>query len=182
GPGPEDLAGVYQQVRRAFEEAGNEPDAADFYYGEMEMRRLDRRRPRAERRLLGAYWLVSGYGLRASRALAWLLAAMAASLLLLVLFGLPDDTPDPRSTGTYAAGSVRLTTRTPEPVLTLPWERRVTGARVGRAALVVVNSVVFRSGGQNLTLPGAVVEMASRIGEPVLLGLAALAVRSRVKR
>jgi hypothetical protein len=67
-------------------------------------------------------------------------------------------------------------------VLTLPWERRVTGARVGRAALVVVNSVVFRSGGQNLTLPGAVVEMASRIGEPVLLGLAALAVRSRVKR
>ncbi|WP_329492731.1 pentapeptide repeat-containing protein [Kitasatospora herbaricolor] len=182
GPGPADLAGVYQQLRRAFEEAGNEPDAADFYYGEMEMRRHDRRRPRAERRLLGAYWLASGYGLRASRALAWLLVAMAATLLLLVLFGLPDESPDPRSTGSYADGAVRLTTRTPDPVLTLPWEERITGARAGKAALVVVNSVVFRSSGQNLTLAGTAVEMASRIGEPVLLGLAALAVRGRVKR
>ncbi|GGV43211.1 hypothetical protein GCM10010495_71050 [Kitasatospora herbaricolor] len=47
---------------------------------------------------------------------------------------------------------------------------------------MVVNSVVFRSSGQNLTLAGTAVEMASRIGEPVLLGLAALAVRGRVKR
>ncbi|SDM66339.1 hypothetical protein SAMN05216259_101101 [Actinacidiphila guanduensis] len=52
----------------------------------------------------------------------------------------------------------------------------------GKAALVVVNSVVFRSSGQNLTTPGTVIEMLSRIGEPVLLGLAALAVRGRVKR
>ncbi|MEV6205557.1 hypothetical protein [Kitasatospora sp. NPDC051914] len=33
-PGPDDLAGVYQQLRKAFEEAGNEPDAAEFSYGE----------------------------------------------------------------------------------------------------------------------------------------------------
>ncbi|MFC8448717.1 pentapeptide repeat-containing protein [Kitasatospora sp. NPDC057223] len=182
GAGPGELVGVYQQLRKAFEEAGNEPDAADFYYGEMEMRRNDGRRPRAERRLLGAYWLASGYGLRASRALSWLLAAMGASLLLLVLFGLPDDAPDPETTGTYDSGTVRTTTRTPDPVLTLPWGDRVTGARAEKAALVVVNSVVFRSSGQNLTLPGTAVEMASRIGEPVLLGLAALAVRGRVKR
>ncbi|MFD9128616.1 hypothetical protein [Kitasatospora sp. NPDC059571] len=53
--------------------------------------------------------------------------------------------------------------------------------RAEKAGLVVVNWVVFRSSDQNLTLPGTVIEMASRIGEPVLLGLAALAVRSRVK-
>ncbi|MFC9329596.1 pentapeptide repeat-containing protein [Kitasatospora sp. NPDC057015] len=182
GAGPEDLVGVYQQLRKAFEEAGNEPDAADFYYGEMEMRRRDQQRPRAERRLLWAYWLASGYGLRASRALSWLVAAMGVTLLLMTLFGLPDDTPDPQTTGTYDAGTVTVTTRTPGPALTLPWGKRVTTGRAERAGLVVVNSVVFRSSGQNLTPPGTVIEMASRIGEPVLLGLAALAVRSRVKR
>ncbi|MFD5917930.1 pentapeptide repeat-containing protein [Kitasatospora sp. NPDC058201] len=181
-PGPDDLAGVYQQLRKAFEEAGNEPDAADFYYGEMEMRRHDRRRPRAERQLLGAYWLASGYGLRASRALAWLLTAMVATLLLLMAFGLPNNTPDPQTTGSYGGGSLQTTTKTPDPTLTLPWNQRLAGARAEKAALVVVNSVVFRSSGQNLTLPGTITEMASRIGEPVLLGLAALAIRSRVKR
>ncbi len=180
--GPDDLTGVYQQLRKAFEEAGNEPDAADFYYGEMEMRRRDSQRPRAERRLLWAYWLASGYGLRASRALSWLLAAMGITLLALMLLGLPNDTPNPQTTGSYAGGTVKVTTQTPDPALTLPWHQRVTRERAEKAALVVVNSVVFRSSGQNLTLPGTVVEMASRIGEPVLLGLAALAVRSRVKR
>ncbi|MFJ8444460.1 pentapeptide repeat-containing protein [Kitasatospora griseola] len=182
GAGPEDLAGAYQQLRKAFEEAGNEPDAADFYYGEMEMRRHDRSRPRAERRLLWLYWLASGYGLRASRALSWLVAAMGVTLLAMMLLGLPNDSPDPQTTGTYSAGTVKTVTKTPDPSLTLPWRKRVTVDRAEKGALVVVNSVVFRSSGQNLTLPGTVIEMASRIGEPVLLGLAALAVRSRVKR
>ncbi|MFB7476838.1 pentapeptide repeat-containing protein [Kitasatospora sp. NPDC056184] len=181
GAGPDDLVGVYQQLRKAFEEAGNEPGAADFYYGEMEMRRRDVLRPRAERRLLGVYWLASGYGLRASRALSWLLAAMGAALLLLVLFGLPDDTPNPRTEGAYGAGVV-ATTKAPDPVLSLPWSKRVTAKRAEKAALVVVDSMVFRSSGQHLTLAGTVIETASRIGEPVLLGLAALAVRGRVKR
>ncbi|WP_459651439.1 pentapeptide repeat-containing protein [Kitasatospora sp. Ki12] len=182
GAGPDDLVGVYQQLRKAFEEAGNEPDAADFYYGEMEMRRHDAQRPRAERRLLGVYWLTSGYGLRASRALSWLLVAMGATLALMVLFGLPNDTPEPQTTGTYNGGTVQVTTKTPDPVLSLPWNKRITASRAEKAALVVVNSVVFRSSGQNLTLLGTAIEMASRISEPVLLGLAALAVRSRVKR
>ncbi|WP_234337537.1 pentapeptide repeat-containing protein [Kitasatospora phosalacinea] len=182
GAGPEDLVGAYQQLRKAFEEAGNEPDAADFYYGEMEMRRHDRSRPRAERRLLWLYWLVSGYGLRASRALSWLVAAMGVTLLAMMLLGLPNDSPDPQTTGTYSAGTVKAVTKTPDPSLTLPWRKRLTVDRAEKGALVVVNSVVFRSSGQNLTLPGTVIEMASRIGEPVLLGLAALAVRSRVKR
>ncbi|MET9403134.1 pentapeptide repeat-containing protein [Kitasatospora sp. NPDC002965] len=182
GAGPDDLVGVYQQLRKAFEEARNEPDAADFYYGEMEARRHDPQRPWGERRLLWVYWLASGYGLRASRALGWLLAAMGVTLLLMVLFGLPNETPDPRTTGTWTAGTVNVTTRAPDPVLTLSWRKRLTAARTEKATVVVVNSVVFRSSGQNLTLPGTAIEMASRIGEPMLLGLAALAVRSRVKR
>lgn len=43
--GPERLASVYRSLRRAQEDRRNEPGAADFYYGEMEMRRLSRKTP-----------------------------------------------------------------------------------------------------------------------------------------
>jgi hypothetical protein len=42
--------------------------------------------------------------------------------------------------------------------------------------------VIFRSSGQDLTTAGTYTEMASHIAEPVLLGLAVPAVRSRIKR
>jgi hypothetical protein len=69
------IAGLYRALRKGREDTKDEPGAADFYYGEMEMRRRARRRPsgsptdgrasgfprgRAERGLLTAYWLVSG--------------------------------------------------------------------------------------------------------------------------
>jgi hypothetical protein len=47
---------------------------------------------------------------------------------------------------------------------------------------VTLNSVVFRSSGQNLTTTGNHIEIASRVSEPVFLGLAVLAIRNRVKR
>ncbi len=79
--------GIYRALRKGLEDSGNEPGAADFYYGEMEMRRLARRgtktgnraQPRAESALLAAYWAVSGYGLRASRAIA--------AIVVLILVG-----------------------------------------------------------------------------------------------
>ncbi|MFE7400299.1 hypothetical protein [Streptomyces sp. NPDC057557] len=42
--------------------------------------------------------------------------------------------------------------------------------------------MIFRSSGQNLTTVGTYTEMGSRPTEPVLLGLAALAIRGRIKR
>lgn len=75
---PEDVAALYRQMRKAFEDGKNEPGAADFYYGECEMRRHDTTgTSKGERRLLWAYWLLTGYGLRAARAFAWLLATMS---------------------------------------------------------------------------------------------------------
>lgn len=38
---PAALASSYRQLRKGFEDGKNEPGAADFYYGEMEMRRHD---------------------------------------------------------------------------------------------------------------------------------------------
>jgi hypothetical protein len=69
---------LYRALRKGREDSKDEPGAADFYYGEMEMRRLAKREEStAERRLrhfghwaaatsehavLWLYWLVAGYG------------------------------------------------------------------------------------------------------------------------
>ncbi|WP_332888260.1 pentapeptide repeat-containing protein [Streptomyces carminius] len=182
---PAAVAALYRQLRKSLEDGKNEPDAADFYYGECEMRRHDTGRPWGERALLTAYWALSGYGLRAARALAWLGAAMAVTVAVMVLWGLPADDPKPTTTGRQVAAGqqVTLTTDTPDPANPAgPWSERVTAERSEKALRVVINSVVFRSSGQDLTTTGTYTEMASRLAEPVLLGLAVLAVRSRVKR
>ncbi|MFF1420021.1 pentapeptide repeat-containing protein [Streptomyces sp. NPDC058280] len=185
-PGPPALASLYRQLRKAFEDGKDEPGAADFYYGEMEMRRLDRRRRRnrAERGLLTGYWALSGYGLRASRALSWLALAMTATVVALMMWGLPTNEPKPRTTGTLPATGQKLdlTTDTADPAVTGPVGSRFTAKRAAKATRIAINSVVFRSSGQNLTTTGESIEMASRFFEPVLLGFAALAIRNRVKR
>lgn len=185
-PGPRALAALYRQLRKAFEDGKDEPGAADFYYAEMEMRRLDRRRPRnrAERALLTGYWALSGYGLRALPALCWLGLAMTATVLALVMWGLPTNDLHPRTTGTLPAAGHTLTlaTDTPHPAVTGSADSRFTRHRVSKATRVAVNSVVFRSSGQDLTATGEDIEMASRFFEPLLLAFAALAIRNRVKR
>ncbi|KOX27013.1 metal transporter [Streptomyces sp. NRRL F-4707] len=180
---PAALAPVYRQLRKAFEDGKNEPGAADFYYGEMEMRRHTDDIPWAERRLLDLYWAVSGYGLRALRALGWLLAAMTATVVAMMLWGLPKDDPKAESTGTVDGLHIVMTTDTPDPVNPDGrYSERLSTERFEKSLRVVINSVVFRSSGQELTTAGTYIEMLSRIGEPVLLGLAVLAVRGRVKR
>ncbi|MFI8192001.1 pentapeptide repeat-containing protein [Streptomyces sp. NPDC085946] len=182
---PAAVAALYRQLRKSLEDGKNEPDAADFYYGECEMRRHDTARPRGERALLTVYWALSGYGLRATRALAWLGAAMAVTVAVMMLWGLPVDDPEPTLTGRQVSvgQQVVLTTDTPDPVNpTGPLTRRVTTERFEKSLRVVINSVAFRSSGQDLTTAGTYTEMTSRLAEPVLLGLAVLAVRGRVKR
>lgn len=182
---PAQLAVLYRQLRKALEDRKDAPGAADFYYGEMEARRHDKEgTPRGERGLLWAYWLLSGYALRASRALAFLAVTAGVTFLLMMTLGLPDNQPNPRITGAIPApgGRIALAESTPDPTLTLPFEKRFTAARADQAALVVVDSVIFRSTGAALTGPGTWIEIISRIGEPVLLGFAAVAARGRVQR
>lgn len=64
---PDRLASIYRALRKAQEDNKNEPGAADFYYGEMEMRRHpaaetpEAAKSRgAERFILYLYWLISG--------------------------------------------------------------------------------------------------------------------------
>ncbi|WP_432092022.1 pentapeptide repeat-containing protein [Streptomyces sp. NRRL F-5630] len=180
--GPLQLAPVYRALRKAFEDQKHEPGAADFYYGEMEMRRNADDIPRSERALLTAYWALSGYGLRASRALAWLGAGMLLTIILLMAFGLAHDSPKQTATGTVPADGGRVTFEIDKDDPKNPTGDRLTSKRFEKALNVTLNSVVFRSSGQDLTTAGTYIEMTSRLTEPVLLGLAVLAVRNRVKR
>ena len=61
-PSWESLAQLYRALRKGLEDQKNAPGAADFYYGEMEMRK---RSPSsfADGVVLWIYWLLSGYGL-----------------------------------------------------------------------------------------------------------------------
>lgn len=180
---PSALAPLYRHLRKSFEDSKNEPDAADFYYGEMEMRRHDLNRPRAERALITLYWAVSGYGLRASRALAWLLGAMAATVLVMMLWGLPKEDAKSYPANSAAGQGTSRAGSTTDPINPDgPLAQRVTSERFEKSARVVINSVVFRSSTQSLTTSGTYTEMLSRLVEPALLGLGALAVRGRIKR
>lgn len=82
-----EVAGVYRALRKALESEADEPGASDFYYGEMEMRRLDTDISWAERLVIFIYWLVAGYGLRATRALGWLVLAILGGAIALASIG-----------------------------------------------------------------------------------------------
>jgi len=101
-PSATEIAGIYRGLRKGLEDSSNGPGAADFYYGEMEMRRLSGREKgpkssaaaRSERCLLTAYWAVSGYGLR-----AWRAFTAFASLILIHVLGFSTASADKRESG-----------------------------------------------------------------------------------
>jgi hypothetical protein len=86
---PDRLAVLYRSLRKAFEDDKNEAGAGDFYYGEMEARRHSAATPRAERWILAVYWLLSGHGQRAGRAIAAVFGLVAVVSVLLFTVGLP---------------------------------------------------------------------------------------------
>jgi uncharacterized protein YjbI with pentapeptide repeats len=154
---PGAVAVLYRALRKSREDAKDEPGAADFYYGEMEMRRHDRRgkghatggwsRGLVSRGVLTAYWLVSGYGLRAWRSLAALAVVMAVSAGVFRLWGFTHSI-------SY-------------------WKSLLFAFR---STLSLTDAQV------NLTAWGGLFQAILRLTGPVLLALTLLALRGRVKR
>jgi Pentapeptide repeats (9 copies) len=154
---PPVLATMYRSLRKGFEDRKDAPGAGDFYYGEMEMRRLTPRgtvepeglrHPRGEQSLLNLYWLVSGYGLRGSRALCCLAITVLAGAGLLAWFGFHPD------------------------------------RNLGRSLLFSLESTVslLRAPTAHLSAGGELVQITLRLLGPLFFGLALLALRGRVKR
>ena len=151
--GPDRLAVLYRALRKAQEDGKNELGAADFYYGEMEMRRRDRHTPWAERVVVWLYWLVAGYGLRGLRALAWLVAVVVGIAALLQAIGFNGGDPSFRDAAIYAAQSTLSMTSS-------------------NTALT-----------EHVSPAGEVLRIVLRLVGPLLLGLAGVvAVRNRAKR
>lgn len=170
------VSATYRSLRKALEDNKDEPGAADFYYGEMEMRRHAAAQNFWERTMLILYRVVSGYGLRAWRAIATL-------AVVVVLAGLCF---------TNGAWAAHKTTTTPTSVnletgdilSTAPTPDRLS---LGDALLFAVQEavVLFRPAGQSsvaLTGVGHVVDLAIRVLGPTIIALAVLAIRNRVKR
>jgi hypothetical protein len=149
---PDRLASLYRALRKSQEDNRNEPGAADFYYGEMEMRRKASSTPVAEKLILAVYWAISGYGLRALRVVACLMGVVLAVATLLQGAGFNGGDPVFRDALIYAALS------------TLSLESR-------NRALT-----------EHISWFGEVLRIVVRLTGPVLVGLALLAVRNRVKR
>jgi len=165
---PERIAAIYRALRKGREDNKDEPGAADFYYGEMEMRRQkpqevaagsgdEREEPFSrsagwgERLILRLYWLVSGYGLRASRALIALALTVVAFAFLFDWWGFSPD------------------------------------RHLGRALIFSIESTssLFRlpeTEGSALTPAGEVLQVVLRLLGPLFFALALLSVRGRVKR
>jgi hypothetical protein len=156
-----EIASIYRALRKGREDKKDEPGAGDFYYGELEMRRLSGQQsdshdkenvPRsafgAERLVLWLYWAVSGYGLRAARAIIALALTILVGALALSLWGYPH------------------------------------GQGYGRAVLFSVESSVslLRAPNQHLTATGETIQILLRLAGPLFFGLALLSLRGRVKR
>mgnify|MGYP005989499629 FL=1 len=157
-------AGAYRAMRKGLEDNKDEPGAADFYYGEMEMRRRSPDRWwSAERVLLTLYWLISGYGLRAWRAIAWLAVVIGIAGWCFTNSDWVRPSLPASATPLVDPDSIAW-----------PW------IFAGSEAISLFRPA--GTAGVTLVGVGAGVDLAVRILGPVLLALTLLAIRNRTKR
>ncbi len=159
GPVPDsELATIYRQLRSNLERRNDRPSAGRFYVGETNARRRDAKtnHRRIEWFVLSAYWALSGYGLKASRALGWFAVVAAVG-----------------SAG-FLAGGLDLD----------PASARVELASVLQGVIFTVKSMVsfFSPPTADLTEGEELIQLGLRFAGPILLAQAILAIRERVAR
>jgi uncharacterized protein YjbI with pentapeptide repeats len=173
---PDHLAVIYRSLRKAEEDTKNEPGAADFYYGEMEMRRNAEGISWAERLILRLYWLISGYALRAWRSIAALAVTVLLAAVVFAFWGFPASETTFHPIGINANGSL-IYQREPAD-LASGLERLPDAIRFSAQSA----TALLRGPDRPLTPLGEWTEILLRFLGPVLFGLAVLSVRGRVKR
>lgn len=185
---PVSVARVYRTLRKAIESSKDDPGAADFYYGEMLMRRRQRWRDIAvgnlgsrvaalvDYLLLSVYWAVSGFGLRIGRSLGVFAALVGSAAVLIAAVGYPPAKLTYVPVGTTKYGMLRYGSE-----LT---HSDGFGDNLGRAFRLAAQSSVslLQSPSQTLTPVGEWVVLILRFAGPIVLGLAILAVRNKLRR
>jgi hypothetical protein len=194
---PRDIAQLYRALRKGREDSKDEPGAADFYYGEMEMRRHDKTAPWAERLVLRLYWLFSGYALRATRAFVALALIVAVFAVLFYINGFQDpEQPFPQRLQTTTTSTQPPTTATaqpPTPAKAGPSPPRADASMIRkvRDGLLRLDNWTFSAGTATaiiggpealLTSKGQAYRVVLRVLGPLLLGLGILSLRGRIKR
>jgi hypothetical protein len=173
-PQPAELAALYRQLRKGREDAKDEPGAADFYYGECEMHRLDATAPAAERAVLWMYWLLAGYALRAWRTVATLAALIVVAGVVFAFWGFPGPAPGAHAAVDPGAATVRDQMVGPPPGV----RRLPAGLRFSARSA----TSLLRGRDQALTPVGEWLEIGLRCAGPVLVGLAVVSARGHVRR
>ncbi|WP_245650648.1 pentapeptide repeat-containing protein [Nocardia harenae] len=185
---PASVARVYRLLRKAFESSKDEPGAADFYYGEMLMRRRQRWRDIrtagsggrlssfVEYSLLLGYGVISGFGLRAGRALTAFLSLVMVAAALLAARGFPAGKTAYAPIGTDARGYLIYAPVPPAP--------DGFWSNAGRAIRLAAQSSVslLQTPAQPLTPVGEWVVLVCRFAGPIIAGLAILAVHNKLRR
>jgi hypothetical protein len=173
GPPPIKIAGTYRSLRKGREDEKDAAGAADFYYGEMEMRRKAAGLRTVEGWLITAYWLFSGYALRAWRAFAVLALLVALCALVFTAWGF-DRSPKEGGIGKVDLHTGQVT-YTPELPSTGIWAGVVYGAQSATSLLRAPEA-------KDLTPVGEAIEAFLRVFGPTLVAFGVLALRGRVKR
>ncbi len=152
-----EMATINRQLRTNLEGRGNRPNAAIFYRGEMDARRRAAHSERqwGEWSILAAYRAMSGYGLRAWRAVAWFVA-------LVVIGSWLYSTTNPGFQPYAARNPLNF-------AATLQFSLE---SMLG----------LLRSPGDQLGVAGRWLQIAQRIVGPIFITLAGLAIRERVAR
>lgn len=173
-PGEVELARIYRGLRKAREDARDAPGAADFYYGEMEMRRLSAYDSIRKASgvgssllhlgnivLLELYRRIGGYGVRPGRPFVVLLALILAAALYVDL-----------------ADLIELTHQLPNGKLAVEAPNFETSmVFVLRSALLLPTAAATV-----LSAPANWIQIAARLLGPLLLGLFVFGLRARIHR
>jgi hypothetical protein len=152
-----EMASIYRQLRVNLEGKGNRPASAFFYRGEMDSRRRAARGQRrwAEWGWLSVYRIVAGYGLLVAPPLLWFVTAWIVATVVFLTRGL----------------------------VVLHGDEYVSASWWQAASFTLQSMLsVFRPPDAVLGLGTTIVQVTLRLLGPILLGLAALAVRDKVAR
>jgi len=185
------MAQRYRSLRKGLEDSKDSAGASEFYFAEMHMRRADPGTSGFERRLLWAYRMFGGYGVRPLAPALWLLVLLVIATTGATALGAVNRLTTPAQHIALApqdcrlrAGQQAMRLRCPATTGTIDAPETGTERNAVHVGLVVASSAFgfTRSLDGRLEPAGQAIIIVVRLLGAVLLGLLALALRSAVRR